>query len=74
MSSSPEIRYKIWPQAPRRDALPQRIEKRVGGLQVGGFKALAEAIVHRLQMAARLGESTLIMLQARKAGGCSQLP
>src|SRR5258705_12115125 len=52
----------------------QRVEIRLRGLQVRSFKALAEAIVHRLQKAACLGDSTLILLQACKACGCSQLP
>src|ERR1700692_2833439 len=47
---------------------------RLRGLQVGGFKTLAEAIVHRLQKAACLGGPTLVMLQACKACRCSQLP
>ena len=34
--------------APKVRLLP-RVEIRLRGLQVGGFKALAEAIVHRLQ-------------------------
>ena len=45
-----------------RCALLQRVEKRLRGLQVGSFKALAETIVHRLQKAAGLGDTALILL------------
>jgi hypothetical protein len=47
-----QVPYLQWQQLtakPHQDALLQRVELRLRGLQVGGFKALAEAIVHRLQ-------------------------
>ena len=59
---------------PDQDTLLQRVEKRLRVLQIGSLKTLTEAIVHRLQKAACLGDPTLIMLQAGKACGCSQLP
>src|SRR6266481_3044441 len=40
----------------------QRVEIRLRGLQIGSFKALAETIVHRLQKAAGLGDTALILL------------
>src|ERR1700722_10875648 len=58
---------------PPRASLPRR-EERLRGLQVRSFKALAEAIIYRLQKAACLCDMLLMMLQARKACGCSQLP
>ncbi len=66
--------YKTCPEKPHQDALLPRVEMRLRRLQVGGFKAFAEAIVHRLQKAAGLGDTALILLQAREACGCSQLP
>ena len=58
---------------PHQGALVQSVETRLRGLHVGSFKALAEAIIHRLQKAACIGDPTLIMRQACKVCGCSQL-
>jgi len=45
-----------------QDLLLPRVEVCLRCLQVGSFKALAETIVHRLQKAAGLGDTALILL------------
>ena len=43
------VHFRVGSPPSTKDALLPRVEIRLCGLQVGGFKALTEAIVHRLQ-------------------------
>jgi hypothetical protein len=55
-------------------ALRQRVEQRLGLLEVGGVKALGEPAVDGRQQLMGLGALALLLPQARQAGGGAQLP
>src|SRR6516225_10446809 len=55
-------------------ALRQRVQQRLGLLEVGRVKALGEPAVDRCQQLASFGALALVLPEASQAGGGAQLP
>ena len=55
-------------------ALRQRVQQRLGLLEVGRVKPLGEPAIDGCEQAGGLGPLALVLLQASQAGGGAQLP